>query len=292
MGGRRLRRWMLFPSVDLATIRRRHDAVERLVAAHGARDRARKILGEIGDIERLVGRARLGVATPSRPGGAGAFVGGAAGLGRRARGDANGGAARGGDGRAGSAPARCGRRRWDPHRRARRPHRCRDCPPAPVRRPRHHEGRRLRQCRGLARARRAARHRRWRPQPHRRHRGARAGAHRDPLAEGEAEQRLRLLHRGHPRQPRLRSRRLPAQADRRQRRTVRDARAGRVRAAGPLGRRAPRRARAGAFHRPAQGGRRGGRAAAGAGRAGRHRRRAGRSRRGGPPGRLLPPGGG
>jgi len=64
MGGRRLRAWLLFPSVDLDAIRRRHDAVERLVAAHGARDRARKLLGEMSDLERLVGRARLGVATP------------------------------------------------------------------------------------------------------------------------------------------------------------------------------------------------------------------------------------
>ncbi|HEY5091015.1 MAG TPA: DNA mismatch repair protein MutS, partial [Polyangia bacterium] len=64
MGGRLLRRWLLFPSVDLATIRRRHDAVERLVGAHAARDQARKLLGEVADIERLVGRARLGVATP------------------------------------------------------------------------------------------------------------------------------------------------------------------------------------------------------------------------------------
>jgi len=64
MGGRLLRRWLLFPSVDLATIRRRHDAVERLVGAHAARDRARKLLDGIADIERLVGRARLGVATP------------------------------------------------------------------------------------------------------------------------------------------------------------------------------------------------------------------------------------
>jgi DNA mismatch repair protein MutS len=64
MGGRLLRRWLLFPSRDLATIRRRHDAVERLVGAHGARDRARKRLGDIADLERLVGRARLGVATP------------------------------------------------------------------------------------------------------------------------------------------------------------------------------------------------------------------------------------
>jgi DNA mismatch repair protein MutS len=64
MGGRLLRRWLLFPSVDLPTIRRRHDAVERLVGAHAARDRARKLLDGIADIERLVGRARLGVATP------------------------------------------------------------------------------------------------------------------------------------------------------------------------------------------------------------------------------------
>jgi DNA mismatch repair protein MutS len=64
MGGRLLRRWLLFPAVDLAAIRRRHDAVERLVGAHAARDRARKLLGGIADVERLVGRARLGVATP------------------------------------------------------------------------------------------------------------------------------------------------------------------------------------------------------------------------------------
>jgi DNA mismatch repair protein MutS len=64
MGGRLLRRWLLFPLVDVARIRRRHDAVERLVASHAARDRARRVLSEIADIERLVGRARLGVATP------------------------------------------------------------------------------------------------------------------------------------------------------------------------------------------------------------------------------------
>jgi DNA mismatch repair protein MutS len=64
MGSRLLRRWLLFPPCDLAVIRRRHDAVERLVSAHAARDRARRALGEIADVERLVGRARLGVATP------------------------------------------------------------------------------------------------------------------------------------------------------------------------------------------------------------------------------------
>jgi DNA mismatch repair protein MutS len=64
MGGRLLRRWLLFPSVDVATIRRRHDAVERLAAGHAARDVARGVLGDIADVERLVARARLGVATP------------------------------------------------------------------------------------------------------------------------------------------------------------------------------------------------------------------------------------
>lgn len=64
MGGRLLRRWLLFPLVDIAGIRRRHDAVERLVIAHGARDAARKALSQIGDLERLAARARLGVATP------------------------------------------------------------------------------------------------------------------------------------------------------------------------------------------------------------------------------------
>jgi DNA mismatch repair protein MutS len=64
MGGRLLRRWLLFPLVDVAAIRRRQDAVERLVGGHGARDEARRLLGEIADLERLVGRARLGVASP------------------------------------------------------------------------------------------------------------------------------------------------------------------------------------------------------------------------------------
>jgi DNA mismatch repair protein MutS len=64
MGGRLLRRWLLFPLMDIARIRRRHDAVERLVAWQSARDAARKILGGLSDLERLASRARLGVATP------------------------------------------------------------------------------------------------------------------------------------------------------------------------------------------------------------------------------------
>lgn len=64
MGGRLLRRWLLFPLVDVAQIRRRQDAVERLVARQTAREASRKLLGELGDLERLTTRARLGVATP------------------------------------------------------------------------------------------------------------------------------------------------------------------------------------------------------------------------------------
>ena len=64
MGARLLRRWLLFPLLDIARIRRRHDAVERLVEKQSAREAVRKILSELGDIERLVSRARLGVASP------------------------------------------------------------------------------------------------------------------------------------------------------------------------------------------------------------------------------------
>jgi DNA mismatch repair protein MutS len=64
MGGRLMRKWLLFPLVDIAHIRRRQDAVERLVARQTLREAARKILAELGDLERLTTRARLGVATP------------------------------------------------------------------------------------------------------------------------------------------------------------------------------------------------------------------------------------
>jgi DNA mismatch repair protein MutS len=64
MGGRLMRKWLLFPLVDIAQIRRRQDAVERLVVQQSVREAVRKILGELGDLERLTTRARLGVATP------------------------------------------------------------------------------------------------------------------------------------------------------------------------------------------------------------------------------------
>ena len=63
-GGRLLRRWLLYPLVEVAPIRRRQDAVEHLVLRQAVRERVRRELGEIRDLERLAGRASLGVATP------------------------------------------------------------------------------------------------------------------------------------------------------------------------------------------------------------------------------------
>jgi DNA mismatch repair protein MutS len=64
LGARLLRRWLLFPLRAPAPIRRRQDAVERLVDRPSAREAARKVLAAVGDLERLASRARLGVATP------------------------------------------------------------------------------------------------------------------------------------------------------------------------------------------------------------------------------------
>jgi DNA mismatch repair protein MutS len=65
MGGRMLRRWLRQPLLDLAEIARRHEHVAWLAA--NERDRAELFaaLENVHDIERLAGRARAGVATPS-----------------------------------------------------------------------------------------------------------------------------------------------------------------------------------------------------------------------------------
>ncbi len=63
-GGRRLRRWMLYPLVDVAHIRRRQDAVGWLVERPALNEQLRKALSSIADLERLAGKATLGVATP------------------------------------------------------------------------------------------------------------------------------------------------------------------------------------------------------------------------------------
>jgi len=63
-GGRLLRRWLLYPLVDVAQIRRRQDAVAWLVERPALCDAIRKALSRIADLERLAGKAMLGVATP------------------------------------------------------------------------------------------------------------------------------------------------------------------------------------------------------------------------------------
>jgi DNA mismatch repair protein MutS len=63
-GGRLLRRWLLYPLVDVAQIRRRQDAVAWLVERPGLCEAIRRALSRIADLERLAGKAMLGVATP------------------------------------------------------------------------------------------------------------------------------------------------------------------------------------------------------------------------------------
>jgi DNA mismatch repair protein MutS len=63
-GGRLVRRWLLYPLVDVAAIRRRQDAVEYFVHRQSVREQVRGHLEQIHDLERLAGRASLGVATP------------------------------------------------------------------------------------------------------------------------------------------------------------------------------------------------------------------------------------
>ncbi|MEM1415904.1 MAG: DNA mismatch repair protein MutS [Myxococcota bacterium] len=64
MGARALRRRLLAPLTDVAAIRRRHDAVEALVADAALRRELRERLAGVADLERLATRAALGVATP------------------------------------------------------------------------------------------------------------------------------------------------------------------------------------------------------------------------------------
>jgi len=63
-GGRLLRRWMLYPLIDVEKIRRRQDAVAWLVERPALCDTIRRALARIADLERLAGKATLGVATP------------------------------------------------------------------------------------------------------------------------------------------------------------------------------------------------------------------------------------
>lgn len=64
MGGRLLRRWLLEPLLQVDAIRQRQAAVAALVEGWIVREDAREILKEIADIERIVGRVNLGLASP------------------------------------------------------------------------------------------------------------------------------------------------------------------------------------------------------------------------------------
>lgn len=63
MGGRRLRRWLEAPLVDLARISARQATVSELVAQRSLRLALRRLLRPMGDLERLAGRAGAGSAS-------------------------------------------------------------------------------------------------------------------------------------------------------------------------------------------------------------------------------------
>ncbi len=60
MGARMLRDWLTRPLLNLAAIRARHDAVERLTRERRALADLREALGEIRDLERLIARLNAG----------------------------------------------------------------------------------------------------------------------------------------------------------------------------------------------------------------------------------------
>ncbi|MGH9767996.1 MAG: DNA mismatch repair protein MutS [Blastocatellia bacterium] len=64
MGGRRLRRWLRHPLLDIVELRARQDAVEWFFKREAAREKIRAGLNEILDIERLLGRIRRKIAAP------------------------------------------------------------------------------------------------------------------------------------------------------------------------------------------------------------------------------------
>jgi DNA mismatch repair protein MutS len=69
MGARSLRRRLVAPLTEVASIRRRHDVVEALVADASLRDALREALKAMGDLERLATRAAAKLASPRDLGG-------------------------------------------------------------------------------------------------------------------------------------------------------------------------------------------------------------------------------
>ena len=64
MGGRALRRALVAPLTDLATLGQRHEAVDRLAEEVALRHELRTILGRVGDLERLTSKASSGRINP------------------------------------------------------------------------------------------------------------------------------------------------------------------------------------------------------------------------------------
>jgi DNA mismatch repair protein MutS len=60
MGGRLLRKWIMRPLKKIKTIENRLEAVSRFVKDHPLREELREVLGQIGDIERLISRISVG----------------------------------------------------------------------------------------------------------------------------------------------------------------------------------------------------------------------------------------
>jgi DNA mismatch repair protein MutS len=64
MGGRLLRRWLLEPLLHVEAIRQRQAVVEALTEEWMGREEARQLLKDVADIERIIGRVNLGLASP------------------------------------------------------------------------------------------------------------------------------------------------------------------------------------------------------------------------------------
>jgi DNA mismatch repair protein MutS len=64
MGARRLRQWLLRPLAELEPIQDRLDAVEELAFRTIERARLREVLGDVQDLERILGRVSLGTSSP------------------------------------------------------------------------------------------------------------------------------------------------------------------------------------------------------------------------------------
>ncbi len=64
MGGRMMRRWVLFPLQDVKAINRRLDVVEQFMRDPDGRDLIKQRLELIGDLERLTSKAAVGRITP------------------------------------------------------------------------------------------------------------------------------------------------------------------------------------------------------------------------------------